>query len=60
MPEAALRVDVNGGWSLARAVEELEELSSFGLEYAEQNGSQFEGHGWRCGHWSMSRWLLTN
>ena len=42
MPEAALRVDVNGGWSLARAVEELEELSSFGLEYAEQPVRSFE------------------
>lgn len=42
MPDAALRVDVNGAWSLAQAVEELEEMSSFDLEYAEQPVRSFE------------------
>lgn len=36
LPEAALRVDANGGWSVAEAVEALGELEPFGLEYAEQ------------------------
>ncbi|WP_077490511.1 o-succinylbenzoate synthase [Sinomonas mesophila] len=36
LPEAALRVDANGGWSVAEAVEALGQLEPFGLEYAEQ------------------------
>ena len=36
LPEAALRVDANAGWSVAEAVEALGQLEPFGLEYAEQ------------------------
>jgi O-succinylbenzoate synthase len=42
LPDAALRVDVNGAWSLEQAVEELEVLSLLGLEYAEQPVRSFE------------------
>ena len=35
-PDAAIRVDANGGWSLDQAEHALAELSRFGLEYAEQ------------------------
>ena len=36
LPSARIRVDANGGWSLAGAVDALRELAPFGLEYAEQ------------------------
>lgn len=36
LPHARLRVDANGGWSLADAAAALRELAPFGLEYAEQ------------------------
>lgn len=36
LPEARLRVDANGGWSLAEARAAIAELAVFGLEYAEQ------------------------
>ncbi|WP_433874673.1 o-succinylbenzoate synthase [Sinomonas atrocyanea] len=36
LPDAALRVDANGGWSVPEAVEALGQLEPFGLEYAEQ------------------------
>ncbi len=35
-PEAAIRVDANGAWGLAEAVEALTALSTSGLQYAEQ------------------------
>lgn len=36
LPEARLRVDANGGWTLAGAIEAVRELAEFGLEYVEQ------------------------
>ena len=36
LPEAKIRIDANGGWSVAQAVSALSMLSVFGLEYAEQ------------------------
>src|SRR5690606_26355647 len=35
-PAARIRLDANGGWSLAQAAESLTALAGFGLEYAEQ------------------------
>ncbi|WP_283134412.1 o-succinylbenzoate synthase [Rhizohabitans arisaemae] len=35
-PGGAVRVDVNGAWSVEQAVRNLRELGRFGLEYAEQ------------------------
>jgi O-succinylbenzoate synthase len=35
-PSGAIRVDANGAWSLDAATKALTELSTFGLEYAEQ------------------------
>jgi len=35
-PAARIRVDANGGWAVAGAVEALRRLSAYGLEYAEQ------------------------
>lgn len=35
-PDAAVRVDANGLWSVAEAAEALERLVPFGLQYAEQ------------------------
>lgn len=36
LPDAAIRVDANGGWDIETAVEALTRLSDVGLEYAEQ------------------------
>ncbi|MFT3887597.1 MAG: o-succinylbenzoate synthase [Arachnia sp.] len=36
LPDARIRVDANGGWRLAEAVDALRELAPLGLEYAEQ------------------------
>ncbi|WLQ07064.1 o-succinylbenzoate synthase [Arthrobacter oryzae] len=36
LPDAAIRVDANGGWDVPAAVEALSRLSAVGLEYAEQ------------------------
>ncbi|WP_082699394.1 o-succinylbenzoate synthase [Arthrobacter sp. EPSL27] len=36
LPDAAIRVDANGGWDVPAAVEALTRLSAVGLEYAEQ------------------------
>lgn len=36
LPDAAIRVDANGGWDVEQAVRTLRMLSIFGLEYAEQ------------------------
>jgi O-succinylbenzoate synthase len=35
-PQARIRVDANGGWSVAEATDALLRLSAYGLEYAEQ------------------------
>jgi len=35
-PGARIRVDANGGWTVAEAVHALRRLSAYGLEYAEQ------------------------
>ena len=36
LPEAAVRVDANGGWEVPAAVQALTRLAGFNLEYAEQ------------------------
>jgi O-succinylbenzoate synthase len=36
LPDAAIRVDANGGWDVEQAVQALGKLSAVGLEYAEQ------------------------
>lgn len=36
LPEAKIRIDANGGWSVPQAVTALRMLNVFGLEYAEQ------------------------
>ncbi len=36
LPQAAIRVDANGGWSVGEAVDALTRLAAVGLEYAEQ------------------------
>ena len=36
LPEAGLRIDANGGWTLAEAEAALGEIAPLGLEYAEQ------------------------
>ncbi len=43
LPEAAIRVDANGGWNVNQAVEALGALSTQGLEYAEQPVPTIEG-----------------
>jgi len=35
-PRARIRVDANGGWTVAEATDALRRLASYGLEYAEQ------------------------
>jgi O-succinylbenzoate synthase len=35
-PEARIRVDANGGWTVAEATDALSRLAAYGLEYAEQ------------------------
>ena len=35
-PDARIRVDANGGWSVDQATDALTRLSAYGLEYAEQ------------------------
>ncbi|WP_295702821.1 o-succinylbenzoate synthase [Lapillicoccus sp.] len=35
-PDARIRVDANGGWSVTEALTALGELAAYGLEYAEQ------------------------
>ena len=42
LPQARIRVDANGGWSLAEARDALRELATYGLEYAEQPCSTVE------------------
>ena len=36
LPDAAIRVDANGGWGTPEAVTALKRLAAVGLEYAEQ------------------------
>ncbi|MFD5276433.1 o-succinylbenzoate synthase [Pseudarthrobacter sp. NPDC058362] len=43
LPQAALRVDANGGWDVPGAVEALTRLAAVGLEYAEQPVPSIEG-----------------
>lgn len=43
LPNAAIRVDANGGWDIAQAVEALGKLSAVELEYAEQPVPTIEG-----------------
>lgn len=45
LPEAHLRVDVNGAWDLARARTELRRLKPLGLQYAEQPVRSFDDMG---------------
>lgn len=43
LPDAAVRVDANGGWSVPEAVEALTLLAEAGLEYAEQPAAGIDG-----------------
>ncbi|ASN21309.1 o-succinylbenzoate synthase [Arthrobacter sp. YN] len=43
LPDAAIRVDANGGWDVEQAVKALGKLSAVGLEYAEQPVPTIEG-----------------
>lgn len=43
LPDAAIRVDANGGWDVDQAVEALTVLSDVGLEYAEQPVPSIDG-----------------
>ncbi|MDD7837358.1 MULTISPECIES: o-succinylbenzoate synthase [Paenarthrobacter] len=43
LPEAAIRVDANGGWDVEQAVEALGALAPYGLEYAEQPVPTIDG-----------------
>lgn len=42
LPDARLRVDINGGWTLAEAIVHLRELQVLELEYAEQPVRSFQ------------------
>ncbi|MFJ4284738.1 o-succinylbenzoate synthase [Paenarthrobacter nicotinovorans] len=43
LPQAAIRVDANGGWDVEQAVEALGALAPYGLEYAEQPVPTIDG-----------------
>lgn len=43
LPQAAIRVDANGGWDVEQAVEALRALAPYGLEYAEQPVPTIDG-----------------
>ncbi|MGF9648130.1 o-succinylbenzoate synthase [Pseudarthrobacter oxydans] len=43
LPDAAIRVDANGGWEVPAAVEALTRLAAVGLEYAEQPVPTIDG-----------------
>jgi len=43
LPNAAIRVDANGGWNVDTAVKALTRLSGVGLEYAEQPVPDIDG-----------------
>ncbi|MFQ4148326.1 o-succinylbenzoate synthase [Arthrobacter sp. LAPM80] len=42
LPEAKIRIDANGGWTVEQAVSALRMLGVFGLEYAEQPVASIE------------------
>lgn len=42
LPQARIRVDVNGTWTVAQAAGRMAELSAFGLEYVEQPVRTFQ------------------
>ena len=43
LPDAAIRVDANGGWDVPEAVAALTRLAAVGLEYAEQPVPEIAG-----------------
>lgn len=43
LPDAAIRVDANGGWDVPTAIEALTRLAGVGLEYAEQPVPTIDG-----------------
>ncbi len=43
LPDAAIRVDANGGWTVTEAVDALTRLAAVGLEYAEQPVADIPG-----------------
>jgi O-succinylbenzoate synthase len=43
LPDAAIRVDANGGWDVPTAIKALTRLAGVGLEYAEQPVPTIEG-----------------
>nr|WP_269437199.1 o-succinylbenzoate synthase [Arthrobacter caoxuetaonis] len=43
LPEAGIKVDANGGWSVDEAVHALTLLADYGLEYAEQPAADIPG-----------------
>lgn len=43
LPSTPIRVDANGGWTVDEALEALEALAEFGLEYAEQPVMTIDG-----------------
>lgn len=43
LPDAAIRVDANGGWDVPTAVSALTRLAGVGLEYAEQPVPTIDG-----------------
>ncbi|SDK45330.1 O-succinylbenzoate synthase [Arthrobacter sp. ov407] len=43
LPDAAIRVDANGGWNVPEAVTALRRLAAVGLEYAEQPVPEIAG-----------------
>ena len=43
LPDAAIRVDANGGWDVQAAVSALTRLAGVGLEYAEQPVPEIDG-----------------
>ena len=50
-PESHVRLDANAGWSVPEALEALEALAGFGLQYAEQPVDGIESLT-RCESWS--------
>jgi O-succinylbenzoate synthase len=43
LPDAAIRIDANGGWDVPQAVAALTRLADVGLEYAEQPVPEIDG-----------------
>ncbi|GAA2546466.1 O-succinylbenzoate synthase [Neomicrococcus aestuarii] len=46
LPEAALRIDANAGWSVPEAFDALQRLAEYNLQYAEQPVAGIEGLAW--------------